>query len=64
MGRFKGDGYLWVTWKGDHMPRHVHVYEGRRMVLKWDLENDRAMTGTATRRLRKLMARLRREGKL
>ena len=35
----------------DHGPRHVHVYRGGRLVLKWDLDNEKAMEGKPTRRL-------------
>ena len=32
------------------------------MVVKWDLELDRAMTGEATRRVRRILDELRRKG--
>lgn len=57
-------GYIFVTWVGDHPPRHVHVYRDGTLVLKWDLEADRAMSGTPTRKLLELIAELRAEGSL
>ena len=53
---------MFVTWKGDHPPRHVHVYRDGRLVLRWHLESDVAMTGTSSRRILKILAELRKEG--
>jgi len=55
---------VFVTWKGDHAPYHVHVYRDSRLVVKWDLENDLPMKGKATRRIRTLLEELRAEGAL
>ena len=38
---------MFVAWKGDHSPRHVHVYREGRFVVKWDLENWQPMRGAA-----------------
>ncbi|MGH7793287.1 MAG: DUF4160 domain-containing protein [Candidatus Binatia bacterium] len=40
-----------MWWKGDHPPRHVHVYRDGKLVVKWDLDNKKAMKGSATRRI-------------
>lgn len=64
MVRIRRGGYIFVTWKGDHPPRHVHVYRDRELVLKWDLENQVAMLGTPSRRLRRLIAQLEADGEL
>jgi hypothetical protein len=42
----------------------VHVYRDGALVVKWDLENDVAMKGNATRRVLRLIAELREEGLL
>jgi hypothetical protein len=55
---------VFVTWAGDHTPRHVHVYRKGRFVLKWDLENDLAMTGKPTAKVLRLIEELRQEGLL
>ena len=55
---------MFITWKGDHQPRHVHVYRDGRLVVKWDLEHQLAMTGTASRRVLALIADLEAEGVL
>jgi hypothetical protein len=53
-----------VTWKGDHSPRHVHVYKDGRLVVKWDLEQGGAIEGSASRRVRNLIRELGQEGLL
>jgi len=64
MPKIRRGGYVFVSWKGDHDPRHVHVYRGGRFVLKWDLERDSVMKGSASRRVRKLIVELQAEGLL
>jgi len=51
-----------LSWKGDHPPRHVHVYGDRKLILKWDLDNKKAMRGSPTRRILQLIAELEAEG--
>ena len=53
-----------MTWIGDHAPRHVHVYDDRRLVLKWDLERDLPMQGRAESKVIELIRELREEGRL
>ena len=62
MGKLRRGGYIFVTWKGDHAPRHVHVYRDGKLVVKWDLDHENAMSGKATRRVRELIAELESEG--
>jgi hypothetical protein len=57
-------GYVFITWKGDHPPRHVHVYRDGKLVVKWDLDNRLPMKGAATRRVLRLIAELEAEGVL
>ena len=64
MGRVRRGGYLFVTWVGDHTPRHVHVFRDRELIVKWDLENSRPIEGQSTRRIQELIEELRREGRL
>jgi hypothetical protein len=64
MGKTRRGGFVFVTWKGDHSPYHVHVYLDGALVLKWDLENGVAMKGKSTRRILKLIDELREEGLL
>ncbi len=62
MGKIRRGGYVIVTWKGDHPPRHVHVYRDGQFVVKWDLDNRMPMRGKVTRRVRKLIEQLESEG--
>ena len=62
MGKIRRGGDIFLTWKGDHSPRHVHVYRNSRLVLKWDLENRKAMKGEPTDRVLKLIEELIEEG--
>lgn len=55
---------MFLTWKGDHRPRHVHVYRDNRLVVKWNLETWTPMKGRADARLRGLLRALAREGLL
>jgi hypothetical protein len=64
MGKIRRGGYVFVTWKSDHPPRHVHVYREGRLVVKWDLDNNQAMTGRAPRKVLDLIAEIEAEGLL
>lgn len=64
MGKVRRGNYIFVTWIGDHGPRHVHVYRDGTLVLKWDLENRQPMKGVPTRRLLRLIEELETEGVL
>ncbi len=64
MGKLRRGGFVFVTWKGDHPPRHVHVYRDGRLVVKWNLEDQTAMKGTATDRILRIIAELEGEGEL
>jgi len=64
MGKIRRGGYAFVTWKGDHTPRHVHVYRDGRLVVKWDLDNKKAMKGQASRKVLALINQLESEGVL
>lgn len=64
MGKLRRGGFIFVTWKGDHAPRHVHVYRDGRLVVKWNLDDQVAMKGKATDRVLRLIAELEEEGAL
>lgn len=64
MGKIRRGGYVFVSWRSDHPPRHVHVYRSGRLVVKWDLDNARPMRGVATRKILLLIKRLRHEGRI
>ena len=62
MGKLRRGGFIFVLWKGDHPPRHVHVYRGGQLVVKWDLDNKKSMKGTASKRIIELIEKLESEG--
>lgn len=62
MGKIRRGNYVFISWKGDHSPRHVHVYREGRLVVKWDLDNWRAMKGSATKKVLELLRQLQSEG--
>ena len=64
MGKIRRGGYVFLTWKGDHSPRHVHVYRDGRLILKWNLETNEPMHGDVDAGIRWMILRLQREGLL
>jgi hypothetical protein len=62
VGKLRRGGFIFVWWKGDHPPRHVHVYRGGRLVVKWDLDNKKSMKGIASKRIIELIEKLESEG--
>jgi hypothetical protein len=64
MGKVRRGGFVFLTWKGDHGPRHVHVYRDGRLIVKWDLDHRKAMLGKETRRVLALIGELVSEGLL
>jgi len=64
MSKIRRGGYVFVWWKSDHAPRHVHVYKDRKLVVKWDLDHSKSMSGTAPSRVLDLIAELKQEKSL
>jgi hypothetical protein len=64
MPRVRRGNLIFVSWVGDHAPRHVHVYKDSKLVVKWDLDNQTAMKGAASRRIIELIRELDEEGQL
>jgi hypothetical protein len=64
VGKIRRGNYVFLFYVGDHAPRHVHVYRERKLVVKWDLENRRAMKGQANPRILELIIELEAEGLL
>ena len=57
-------GFIFIAWRSDHPPRHVHVYRNGRLIVKWDLENRTAMKGKASAKVLELIRQLETEGRL
>lgn len=64
MGKVKRGGYVFLSWIGDHTPEHVHVYKNGKLIVKWDIENNIAMKGSASRVILKYIEELIQEGKI
>jgi hypothetical protein len=64
MSKVRRGGYIFITWRGDHSPRHVHVYRDGKLILKWDLDNEEAMAGRRSRKVLHLIHQLDSEGLL
>lgn len=64
MGKIRRGNYVFITWKGDHTPRHVHVYKNSKLIVKWDLDASVAMKGRATTRVEELIRELQDEDAL
>ncbi|MBM3788926.1 MAG: DUF4160 domain-containing protein [Acidobacteria bacterium] len=62
MAKIRRGGYVFLFWKSDHPPRHVHVYRDGKLVVKWDLDNEKAMRGYAPKKVLELMQQLQSEG--
>lgn len=62
MGKVKRSNYVFLSWKGDHSPKHVHVYRDSKLIVKWDLENNVAMKGKPTKKILALLKELQDEG--
>ncbi len=64
MPKIRRGNYVFLSWVGDHSPRHVHSYMAGKFVVKRDLDNWRPMRGKASRRVLTYVEELVREGKL
>ena len=64
MGKIRRGGFVFLSWKGDHGPRHVHAYRNGRLIVKWDLDHHVAMEGSMTTQVLRLLRDLVREGRL
>jgi hypothetical protein len=62
VGRWKRSGVIVVLYSTDHEPRHVHVFEDGKRLLKFDLESWSVMEGTLTPKARRALDDLRQEG--
>jgi hypothetical protein len=64
MPKIRRGGYIFIAWRRDHPPRHVHVYRKGRLIVKWDLDNKKPMRGKAARKILRLIEQLEDEGRL
>jgi len=64
VSKLRRAGFVFLKWKGDHGPEHVHVFRDGRLVVKWDLEYGKVMAGKPSRRVVEAIEELVREGLL
>ena len=64
MGKIRRGNFVFLSWGGDHSPRHVHVYKEGKLVVKWDIDNWQVMKGKETRRILEHIRDLIKEGLL
>ena len=64
MGKIRRGGCIFISWKSDHPPRHVHVYREGKLIVKWDNDNNRPMKGAASAEILDLIRALQAEGRL
>ena len=64
MTKIRRGNYIFVTFRGDHDPPHVHIFRDGIFVAKFDLERWEVMEGAISRRLCRILENLRDEGKL
>jgi hypothetical protein len=62
MGRWKRYGVIVVLYSTDHDPKQVHVFEDRKRLLKFNIEDWTVMEGKMTSKARKALEALRQEG--
>jgi hypothetical protein len=62
MGRWKRHGVIVVLYSTDHDPKHVHVFEDGKRLLKFDIEAWSVMEGKLTPKARRALEDLRKEG--
>jgi len=62
LGRWKRHGVIVVLFSTDHDPKHVHVFEDRKRLLKVNIETWTVMEGKMTPKAKKALETLRKEG--
>lgn len=62
MGRWKREGVIVVQYAYDHDPRHVHVFEDGKRLLKFDIDAWQVMEGRLTPKAKRVLSRLKEEG--
>jgi len=66
VGKVRRGGYLFIWWKGDHDPRHVHVFDDRNRLLgRLALPSCRPLGGwKPQRKVLEIISALQDEGRL
>jgi len=64
IGKLRRGGSIFVCWVGDLAPRHVHIYDGKGLAAKFDLDEWKLMEGKINKKILRCLFALRSEGKL
>jgi hypothetical protein len=64
MTRIRRGGYVFMTWVGDHPPKHIHVYRDGKLVLTWDIQGSEVLAGEWSPRIVSLIRELQSKGRL
>ncbi len=64
MGKIRRGGYVFINYKGDHDPRHVHVFRDGKEIAKWNLKDKVLMSGSVNKRILDIIEELVKEGEL
>ena len=66
MGKIRRGGFIFVWWKGDHPPRHVHVFSSAGKLLgRIVIETNEPLDDwSPPRRVLKIIEELEKEGRL
>ena len=64
MSKIRRGNYVFLTFVGDHPPRHVHVYRDDRLIVRWNLDDWCPLRGSVPARVRRYLKELRSEGRL
>lgn len=59
MGRKRVGGFVFIDFKGDHLPLHTHIEQKGREIGRWNIEAQKPMDDfEVTQKLRKALIRL------
>lgn len=66
MARIRRGGHIFITWKGDHPPLHVHVHkDDGKFITRVNLETMEPMDAEhVSRKIVELINELREEGRI
>lgn len=63
-GKIRRGGYVFITYKGDHDPRHVHIFRDGHEIAKWNLDAWVLMSGKVDKRILSLLKELVEESRI
>lgn len=64
MSKVKRGVYVFIKWKGDHDPPHVHIYKDNFLVAKVDLTKLELLEGSINSKILYILITLCQEGRL